>query len=140
MNEGVVRANARPPIDGLPHGNEGILRVLQPPCSAVGVDGGPEDRLDPRAGEDTVRAGARARGHELEEGGEVVEAIRDSEGPDHPLEGGVVVAEGVELGCPVKDVEVVEGEVGVMVELRLEEVEEGGGREGDAEVGGEEGR
>lgn len=75
----------------------------------------------------------------MEEREEVVEAVRGGEGSGHPLEGGVVVAEGVEGGGVAEDMEVEVGEFGVVVEVGFEEGEEVvGGDGGRGEVGLEE--
>lgn len=75
----------------------------------------------------------------MEEREEVVEAVRGGEGSGHPLEGGVVVAEGVEGGGVAEDMEVEVGEFGVVVEVGFEEGEEVvGGEGGRGEVGLEE--
>lgn len=76
--------------------------------------------------------------HEFEDGAESVEAVGDGEGSDHPFEGGVVVAEGIECGGVAEDVEVELGEIGVVMEAILEEGEEVLGCEGGFEVGFEE--
>jgi hypothetical protein len=68
------------------------------------------------------------------EGIEVVKAVGDGERVGHPFEYGVVMAEGVNGGGPVEDVEVVVGERRAMVELGLEEVEEVGGGDGWCEM------
>ncbi|KAK4834291.1 hypothetical protein QYF36_020339 [Acer negundo] len=82
-------------------------------------------RLEFGTGEDTV-IGARARVgvDESEEGVEVGEAISGGKGADHEEVSGVVVAERVESGSPSEDLEVVVGELRVVVELRFEKVEE----------------
>ena len=64
--------------------------------------------------------------------------MSDCESTCHPFERGVVMAEGVDSGGPVKDVEVVVSEGRVVVELGFEEVEEVGGSEWLCEVGVEE--
>jgi hypothetical protein len=63
----------------------------------------------------------------VEEGIKVVEAVGDSERTGHPFERGVIVAERVDGGGSVEDVEVVVGEQRVVAELGLEEMEEVGG-------------
>lgn len=70
-----------------------------------------------RARENTVGTGARVGDHEVQEGAEVGEAVGESEGANHPFEGGVVVAVGINGGGPSEDVEVVVGETGVVVKL-----------------------
>lgn len=52
------------------------------------------------------------------------------EGAGHPLEGAVVVAEGVDGGGPGEDVEVEVGKGRVVVELGFKEAEEALGGEG----------
>ena len=102
------------------------------------MNGETENGFGVGARENGVGAGTGVGGDEVEEGAKVVEAVGEGEGLCHPEEGGVGVAEGVDGGGPLEDVEVVVGEGGVVVELGLEEVEEGVGGEGRGEVGLEE--
>lgn len=74
----------------------------------------------------------------MQEGAEVGEAVSDGEGASHPFEGGVVVAIGINGGGPIEDVEVIVGEIGVVVELGFEEAKEVLGSEGRVEMGLEE--
>lgn len=105
---------------------KGELGVIEAPRPAEGIDGEAECGFGGGAGEDGV-IGARAgiRGNGLEEGEKVVEAVGGGEGADHPGIGGVVVAEAIEGGGPLEDMEIEMGESGVVVELLLEEGEEG---------------
>lgn len=59
----------------------------------------------------------------MQKGVEVGEAFCDGKGASHPFKGGVVMAIRVDSGGPREDVEVIVGEIGVVVELGLEEVE-----------------
>lgn len=59
----------------------------------------------------------------MQKGVEVGEAVCDGKGASHPFKGGVVMAIRVDSGGPREDVEVIVGEIGVVVELGLEEVE-----------------
>lgn len=102
------------------------------------MNGEAEDRFDARAGEDAVGAGARLGEHAVEEESERAEAVGDGEGTSHPLVGGMVVAEGVDAGGPLEDVEIVRGEGGVVAEAAAEEAEEVGRGEGGRELGLEE--
>lgn len=52
------------------------------------------------------------------------ETVRGGEGADDEEERRVIMAEGVNSGGPSEDVEVVVGELGVVVEFGFEEVEE----------------
>lgn len=61
----------------------------------------------------------------MQEGEDVIEAVGGGEGAGHPGIGGVVVAEAVNGSGPVEDMEVEMGEFGVVVELLLQEGEEG---------------
>jgi hypothetical protein len=63
----------------------------------------------------------------VEEGIKVVEAVGDDERASHPFEREEIVAERVDGGGSVEDVEVVVGEQRVVVDLGLEEMEEVGG-------------
>lgn len=65
--------------------------------------------------------------------------MSDRKGSNDPLESGVIVAEGVDRGGVIEDVEIEVGEFGVAVELGFEEVEELVGSEGGREVVVEEG-
>ena len=65
--------------------------------------------------------------------------MSDGEGSNDPLESGVIVAEGVDRGGVIEDVEIEVGEFGVAVELGFEQVEELVGSEGGREVVVEEG-
>lgn len=51
----------------------------------------------------------------------IIETVGDGKSFDHPLVGGVVVAEGVDGGGPCEDVEVEVGKFGMVMELVLEE-------------------
>lgn len=68
--------------------------------------------------------GARVGGDESKEGLEVREAVRGGKRSSHPKESGVIMMEGVDGGCPCENVEVIVGKKRVVVELRLEEVEQ----------------
>lgn len=46
------------------------------------------------------------------------------------------MAVGINSRCPIEDVEVIEGEVWVVMQLGFEEVKEDGGGEREGEVGG----
>lgn len=69
---------------------------------------------------------------------EIIKAVGNGEGPNHPLEGGVIVTEGVHAGSPVEDVNVEVGEGGVVVNLGFEEDEQVLRREGGFKAGFEE--
>lgn len=71
----------------------------------------------------------------MEDGLKAVEPIGDGSGADHPLKGGVVMAEGIKGGRVVEDVEIKVGEFGVVVEVVLKESEELVWGEGWFEVG-----
>lgn len=105
--------------------------IIESTCPAERIDRNAEHRLDPRAGEYTVGAGAGIGGDELEEGGERVEAIGGYEGAHHVLECEVIVAERVERGGVAEEVEVEVAERGVVAEAGFQEVEEFSRRDGD---------
>lgn len=78
-----------------------------------------------RATENTiVRTRAGVSGDEIENGMKLRETVRGGEGADDEEERRVIMAEGVDSGGPSEDVEVVMGELGVVVEFGFEEVEE----------------
>lgn len=139
INQSITNHNTRLPINQLSHGIKGTNGTFQFPNSTISINSKTKNGFRSRAREDTVGARAGVGSKEVEERGELGEAVGDGESAGHPLEGGVVVAEGVDGGGPGEDVEVVVGEVWVVVELGFQEVEESFGSEGWLEVGLEEG-
>lgn len=57
----------------------------------------------------------------MKEGKKIIKAVRYGKGFDHPLIGGMVMAEGVDGGGPCEDVEIKVGKFWMIVELVLEE-------------------
>lgn len=71
----------------------------------------------------------------MEKSSEFNQTVGNSESTSHPFESGVVVAIGVNRGCPIEDMKVIDGEARMVMELGFEEVEKAVGCERRSKMG-----
>lgn len=121
MNHCIVDGHIGQPINRFLHTIKRSQSLVKSTDSTIRIDGETENGFGSGAGENAVGARAGVGGYKIEDEAEGVEAMGDGEGADHPLEGGVVVAEGVERGGVVEDLEVKSGELGVVMEAGFKE-------------------